>query len=472
MIEFLSSLWVLVLEMAPYLLFGFFIAGLLYAFIPQKMFAKHLHKPGFKSVLYSTLLGVPLPLCSCGVLPTTVSLRKSGASRGACTSFLISTPQTGVDSILATYSLLGLPFAIIRPIAALVTGLIGGVVTDMSFKDEEEIEVVERKRENKDLSFMEKLKVAFSYAFDELLEDVGKWLVIGLLISALITVAVPSDFFSALQDYPFLNMLIVLVIAIPMYTCATGSIPIALSLMMKGMTPGAAFLLLMAGPAINTASMLVINKAFGKKQTVIYIVSIVLGAIIFGLAMDYLMPRNWFDVSSMTAAVSCCEEGHNEWFSIICSVVFLILLIKALLNGFHHHGECGCGCGCGDHDDDGDGCHCHGGECHCHDHDDGDDCHCHDGECHCHDHDDDDDCQCHGGECHCHEEKEISLTVKGMCCSHCANNLKEGFLAKDEIESCDVDHNSGLVKIKFKEGKSLTIEQLKEVVDSFGYEVV
>ncbi len=439
--------------MAPYLLLGFFIAGLLYAFIPQKMFAKHLHKPGFKSVLYSTLLGVPLPLCSCGVLPTTVSLRKSGASRGACTSFLISTPQTGVDSILATYSLLGLPFAIIRPIAALVTGLVGGVVTDMSFKNEDEIEVVERKRENKDLSFIEKLKVAFSYAFDELLEDVGKWLVIGLLVSALITVAVPNDFFAALQDYPFLNMLIVLVIAIPMYTCATGSIPIALSLMMKGMTPGAAFLLLMAGPAINTASMLVINKAFGKKQTIIYIVSIVLGAISFGLVMDYLLPSSWFDVSSMSAAVSCCEEGHNEWFSIICSVIFVILLIRAFLNGFHHHGECGCGC---------------------HDHDDDDDCHCHEGDCHCHEHDDDDDCHCHDGECHCHEHENIvvELKVKGMCCSHCANNLKEGFLAKDEIESCDVDHNSGFVNIKFKEGQSLTIEQLKEVVDSFGYEIV
>jgi len=397
MVDFLSSLWsslwALVLEMAPYLLLGFFIAGLLYAFIPQKLFAKHLQKPGFKSVLYSTLLGVPLPLCSCGVLPTTVSLRKSGASRGACTSFLISTPQTGVDSILATYSLLGLPFAIIRPIAALVTGLIGGVVTDLSFKDEEVKEVVAKEEDNKNLTFIQKLKVAFSYAFDELLEDVGKWLVVGLLVSALITVAVPNDFFAALQDFPFLNMLIVLVIAIPMYTCATGSIPIALSLMMKGMTPGAAFLLLMAGPAINTASMLVINKAFGKKQTILYIASIVIGAIAFGLIMDYVLPASWFDVSKMTAAVSCCEEGHSEWFSIVCSVVFLILLIKALSNGHHHHGECGCGC----HHDENDNENC---------------CHCHDGECHCHEHDDDDDdhdhCHCHEGDCHCHESKEVN----------------------------------------------------------------
>lgn len=435
--EFFYSLWVLVLEMAPYLLLGFFIAGLLYAFVPQKLYAKHLQKPGFKSVLYSTLLGIPLPLCSCGVLPTTVSLRKSGASRGACTSFLISTPQTGVDSILATYSLLGLPFAIIRPIAALVTGLVGGFVTDLSFKDEKATDVVSKNVENKNLTFMQKLKVALQYAFGELLEDVGKWLVIGLLVSALITVAVPNDFFSALQDYPFLNMLIVLVIAIPMYTCATGSIPIALSLMMKGMTPGAAFLLLMAGPAINTASMLVINKAFGKKQTVIYIVSIVLGAITFGLVMDYLLPSSWFDVSHMNAAVACCEEGHNEWFSIICSVVFLILLIKSFFHGHHHHGECGCGC---------------------HDHDD-------EGHCHCHE-DDDDDCCC------CGENSEVVLKVKGMCCSHCANNLRDAFLANDEIDSCEVDHNSGLVNIKFKEGRKMTKEQLAAVVDGLGYEVV
>ena len=201
----------------------------------------------------------------------------------------------------------------------------------------------------------------------------------------------------------------------------------------------------MAGPAINTASMLVINKALGKKQTVIYIVSIVLGAISFGLVMDYLLPSSWFDVSHMNAAVACCEEGHNEWFSIICSVVFLILLIKSFFHGHHHHGECGCGC--------------HDGGCHCHDHDD-------EGHCHCHEDDDDDDCCC------CGENSEVVLKVKGMCCSHCANNLRDAFLANDEIDSCEVDHNSGLVNIKFKEGKKMTKEQLAAVVDGLGYEVV
>lgn len=427
MIEFFNSLWKLVLEMAPYLLLGFFIAGLLYAFIPQKTFSKHLKQPGFKSVLYSTLLGVPLPLCSCGVLPTTVSLRRSGASRGACTSFLISTPQTGVDSILATYSLLGLPFAIIRPIAALVTGLFGGVITDIAFKNETEDKSLEIKEKIKeDMTFTEKLKVAFKYAFGELLEDVGKWLVVGLLVSALITVAVPDDFFAALKDYPFINMLIVLAIAVPMYTCATGSIPIAVALMMKGMTPGAAFVLLMAGPAINTASMLVINKTFGKKQTALYIASIIAGALTFGLAMDYIMPGEWFNVSGLIASDTCCNEGHSEWFSIACSILFLIALVRALVHRYshgHNHGEC----------------------------------HCHDGEnCGCGD----------------HSHNETVLNVKGMCCSHCANNVKEALLQNEEVEDVEISVESGKVEVKFKDNMNMSKERLKTIIESVGYEVV
>lgn len=427
MTDFFNSLWKLVLDMAPYLLLGFFIAGLLYAFIPQKTFAKHLKKTGFKSVLYSTLLGVPLPLCSCGVLPTTVSLRRSGASRGACTSFLISTPQTGVDSILATYSLLGLPFAIIRPIAALITGLFGGIITDAAFKGEAEANAVEIKEKVKaNMTFTEKLKVAFKYAFGELLEDVGKWLVVGLLVSALITVAVPNDFFATLKDYPFVNMLIVLAIAVPMYTCATGSIPIAVALIAKGMTPGAAFVLLMAGPAINTASMLVINKTFGKKQTTLYIASIIAGALAFGLVMDYLLPSSWFAINTLNVTDKCCGEDHSEWFSIACSILFLIALIRALIHS-HTHG---------------------------HNH----------GECHCHD---EKDCTC--GE---HKHNEVELKVKGMCCSHCANNVKEALLQNDEVKDVDISVDNGSVKIEFKENMNLSKERLKTIIESVGYEVV
>ena len=169
------------------------------------------------------------------------------------------------------------------------------------------------------------------YAFVEMLQDVGKWLVIGLLIAALITVAVPDEWLAALHDYKLLNMLIVLLIAIPMYTCATGSIPIAVSLMAKGLTPGAALVLLMAGPAVNSASMLVIGKVFGKRTLWLYLLSIVIGAVGFGLAIDYLMPQEWFSVASSVAG-GHCEHGLSvmDW---IWMAVLIVLLANALVRG-------------------------------------------------------------------------------------------------------------------------------------------
>jgi hypothetical protein len=168
------------------------------------------------------------------------------------------------------------------------------------------------------------------YAFVEMLQDVGKWLVIGLLIAALITVAVPDEWLAALHDYKLLNMLIVLLIAIPMYTCATGSIPIAVSLMAKGLTPGAALVLLMAGPAVNSASMLVIGKVFGKKTLWLYILSIVVGAVGFGLGIDYLLPQEWFSLTSALSFDGHCEHGLTvmDW---VWMAVFILLLINAFV---------------------------------------------------------------------------------------------------------------------------------------------
>lgn len=343
MIEhFAHSLWHLTLDMAPFLMLGFFIAGMLYAFVPQRIYARHLARPGWRSVAGASLLGVPLPLCSCGVLPTTVSLHRSGASRGACTSFLIITPQTGADCLLATYSLLGLPFAIIRPLAAVVTGLLGGMATDRLDKpaapQEERCECHNEKAALPQ-GFINKVKAGLIYAYGELLEDVGRWLAIGLLAAALITAAVPDNFFAQLNSDPLVNMAIVMLLSIPMYICATGSIPVALSLMMKGLTPGAALVLLMAGPAINMASVIVMDRVFGRRQTIIYILSVVAGAVAFGLAIDYLMPHGWF--TPMTGTLNDADMHHHEhdtapWLSITASIAFLILLVRALVHGHKH----------------------------------------------------------------------------------------------------------------------------------------
>ena len=381
MMTFIENYWDALVEMfaemAPYLILGFFFAGLLKAFVPQSVYSQHLAPRTMGSVTKAAALGVPLPLCSCGVIPTAVGLRKSGASHGACASFLIATPQTGVDSIAATYSLMGLPFAIIRPIVALFTAIFGGWLVNKHGghgeedrgHGEEHCHDHEEHEEHchchdhnedddddehdcchhhdhddhdgdscgchhekiDDSTWGRKFVGSMRYAFVEMLQDVGKWLVIGLLIAALITVAVPDEWLAALHDYKLLNMLIVLLIAIPMYTCATGSIPIAVSLMAKGLTPGAALVLLMAGPAVNSASMLVIGKVFGKRTLWLYLLSIVIGAVGFGLAIDYLMPQEWFSVASSVAG-GHCEHGLSvmDW---IWMGLLIVLLANALVRG-------------------------------------------------------------------------------------------------------------------------------------------
>ena len=191
----LQEIWTLVNEMSPYLLLGFFIAGLLHAFVPARLYQRYLGKNNFRSVVWAALIGIPLPLCSCGVIPTAMSLRKEGASKGATTSFLIATPQTGVDSILATASLLGIPFAILRPIAALVTALFGGELVTMATRNEPNESTRQYEEEKTKVSFWKRCLDALEYGFVDMIEDIGKWLVIGLVIAGLITVFVPDDFF-------------------------------------------------------------------------------------------------------------------------------------------------------------------------------------------------------------------------------------------------------------------------------------
>jgi uncharacterized protein len=189
-------------------------------------------------------------LCSCGVIPTGISFYKHGASKASTVSFLISTPQTGVDSIFVTYSMLGLPFAIIRPIVAFITGLFGGLVTKKI--DPEKAEKNLQNNENGNElpgGFIPRIKEMFRYSFIEFLQDVSNWLIIGLLIAALISVIVPNDFFADKIPNDFIGMLIILVVSIPVYICATASVPVAVVLMLKGLSPGAALVLLMVGPA-------------------------------------------------------------------------------------------------------------------------------------------------------------------------------------------------------------------------------
>ena len=330
--ELVYSLLNILNEMSPYILLGFLIAGIMHAFVSRRTFARHLSGKGWKSVVTSAAIGVPLPLCSCGVLPTAIAMRRNGASRAASTSFLISTPQTGVDSIAATWSLLGPAFAVIRPVAALVTAVFGGVAVGKTEKDDAAVVSCQTVVAEDELpqGFWAKCGAALRYGYIDLVGSIGSWLVIGLIIAALITVYVPADFFSFLGSWPIVSMIAVLLIAIPMYVCATGSIPIAMSLMLKGLSPGTALVLLMAGPAANFASFTLISREMGRRAAWVYLASLVAGALAFGLAIDYLLPSSWF--SFVHTHAGCAHHGGGfQLFPSLCSGILVALLLYTFI---------------------------------------------------------------------------------------------------------------------------------------------
>ena len=353
--NFLVSLLAVVNAMSPYLLLGFFIAGVLHVYVPGRFYARYLSRDNKLSVVWAALLGIPLPLCSCGVTPTAVGLKKENASNGAVASFLIATPQTGIDSILATFSLMGLGFAVVRPVAALVTGVCGGLLVNRLMRGSDEAHSHEAAAQEAEKGC--RLWRVLRYAYVDMLQDIGPRLVVGLLLAALINVAVPDEFFLTFGSQPLLQMLAVLVLAVPMYICSTGSIPVAAALIMKGVSPGAALVMLMAGPAVNLGSILVVKKAMGSRFTAIYLSVIVVFSVLFGLLVNAL--GIGANIGAVSGHAGCCglEEPTHNVFGTICSCLLIALLaISLVARAFHKHehhdGECG-----------GATCHCHA----CHD---------------------------------------------------------------------------------------------------------
>lgn len=402
----------LINKMSPYLLLGFLLAGVMHAFVPSTLYRRYLGGSSFRSVLNAAILGVPLPLCSCGVIPTAMSLKKEGASKGATVSFLIATPQTGVDSIIATYSLMGLPFAILRPIAALVTSLFGGqMVNWLDKKDLPEATESYSEASEPKKTLLQKTISVFRYAYVDMMQDIGRWLIIGLVVAGLITVFVPESFFALFADNSLLSMLLVLAFAIPMYLCATGSIPIAVALMMKGLSPGTALVLLMAGPAVNAASMLVVGKVLGKRTLIIYLTSIILGAMAFGLGIDYLLPREWFTTPIAQVADCCVRSGG--WFNISCSIILALLLLNAMIMRFRRKDECDC----------------------------------HDSEC---------------------VSRSRTYRIEGLRCNHCKANAEKAVSALDGVEKVEIDLASGVAVV---EGMVKDADVAK-AVEALGFKII
>jgi uncharacterized membrane protein YraQ (UPF0718 family) len=309
----LQSIWAVLLDLAPFLLIGMVVAGVLHVALPGRFV--RLQFKGRFGVVKAVLFGVPLPLCSCGVIPAGLGLRKDGASRGATVGFLISTPQTGVDSILVSASFLGWPFALFKVAAAAVTGLFGGWLADAVGGD---AEAGEPQASTEDRPGGRGLRDMLDHALD-IVRTIWVWIVVGVVASALITTWVPASVFESVTGSgPVIPVLLALVVSLPLYVCATASVPIAAALVAGGFPPGAALVFLMAGPATNLATIGAIRRFLGGRTLAAYLVAIVGGSVGLGVAFDFLL-----DVSPAMAEHT---HGAASWWKIGSAIVLLLLL--------------------------------------------------------------------------------------------------------------------------------------------------
>jgi len=412
-VEIVAAFWITLSEMAPYLLFGFFVAGVVSVLVSAAVVERHLGGDGIRPILKASLIGVPLPLCSCGVIPVAVSLRRHGASRPATTSFLLSTPQTGIDSILVTLSLLGPVFAIFRPIAALLTGVFGGVVValfggarDTSGTDVEGVACTDAC-----CSFeggQGRLRRMLHYGFVTLPEDIGKSLLLGLATAALLSVVVPEDFFAGALGTGFTGMLVMMLCGIPLYVCATASIPVAAILILeKGVSPGAALVFLMTGPTTNAASIATIWKVMGRRTAVLYLLSVAAAALCSGALLDLIFKQPGIP------GVSGMSEMLPGYVKVPAALALIVIIFTAILRPRRRAREAA-----------------EGGD---------------------------------GG-----EGEKIVFEIGGMTCSHCAAAVKTALAGCEGVNSVSVDLDSGKAVVA---GSGFESECLAGAVTALGYTV-
>jgi uncharacterized membrane protein YraQ (UPF0718 family) len=293
----LSNFVLLFTESAPFLLLGMFIAGMINQWIPRTWVEKTLGSKS--SILTAALIGAPLPLCSCSVIPVAMGIRRSGASKASTASFLVSTPETGVDSIGITYALMGPIMAVARPIAAIFSAIIAGLLVLWFGKQESALEPAPQGKSQGSCchkssavasTISEKIKTALVFGYGQLLRDFMLWFLVGILFAALVTTLVPAGFLTQYAQ-GILAMLVVVVISIPMYVCATASTPLAVGLLLSGITPGAALVFMLTGPATNIATLIVIKNELGKRELGLYLLAIISSALVSGLMLDFLFEK-------------------------------------------------------------------------------------------------------------------------------------------------------------------------------------
>ncbi len=423
MLEMISHIiietWLVTARMAAWLLLGFVVAGLLSVFISPTWLERHLGGRGMGPVFKASLFGVPLPLCSCGVIPVAASLRQHGAGRSATTAFLLSTPQTGVDSILVTWTMLGPLFAIFRPVAALATGLLGGGLVQALDPDPHRTadngkSLVGAGEFSRPQGLGSKIRAAIDYGFVTLPGDIGRALLVGVLIAGILAAVVPADFLSGFLGSGALSIALMMIVGIPIYVCATASVPLAASFIFLGASPGAALAFLIAGPATNAATVTTISRVLGRRTTIIYLLTVAVSAFGGGLLLDWLMPR------AADAIPLFSHQGHHHegvgWFEHISGALLVFVMIFSWWLSRRRDHSCGCD----------------------------------------------------GMEACGVDEKSPSLEfdVEGMNCSHCSGSVQRAVTELDGVTGCQVQLDEGRAVVQ---GPDLDSAQVITVIEGLGF---
>lgn len=406
--EYFLSCWWTLLQMAPALLAGFLAAGIISAFMSEAFIRRHLGGKGFAPIAKAALLGVPMPLCSCGVLPVATALKRSGASRGAIVAFLISVPQTGADNIFVVWSMLGLAFAIYSPLSAFLSGLFGGVICEYfggrKMHDESGAATLGIEKPER------KLMPILKYSFLTLVDDIAGALLLGIAIAGIVTVAIPDGWISTHLGKGLGPMLLMLLAGIPIYVCSSGSVPIAAAFMEKGASAGAALVFLITGPASNAAGIAAISKMLGLRCAILFLVSLVIFA--FGSGMMLNLIYETLPASAVQVHTHAHDRGGNTLFQLFCGVLLLALIMYSLLKSFYATKNKSF-----------------------------------------------------------IKDGTLILQVTGMTCNHCAKSVKETLTALPGCGDVEVDLKSGRVYIEASGdcGDNTSVEMVKEAVEKLGF---
>ena len=397
-INFFNESWIFLNKFSVFLLIGFLLAGILHVFVTDNFIKRNLSGNSIANIIKATLIGIPLPLCSCGVIPVAMSFYKKGSSKSSVTSFLISTPQTGVDSLMVTYSMLGPIFMLVRPATSLLAGVFGGILVKLFDCDinTEDIECKHAKRSFKDI---------FSYGFITLPQDIAKPLLMGIILASTISIFLPESILTNNFSGGIFELFTVLLVSVPLYVCATASIPIAVALLAKGLSAGSALVFLMAGPVTNMATITTIYNLLGKRVAIIYLFSVTSIALLCGYFINIynseiiqIIPQDLL------------HNHHHDQFSILenlCSVFILLILLNAAFNPFKNKIEV--------------------------------------------------------------SELDTIIKVSGMTCNHCKNSVRDAVLTVQNVDSVNIDLESGQV---FISGSGFNLEDIYLSIQNSGFKII